>query len=92
MIKHIQRHVQSCSLCRREKLVADKYQLQTTEISHQPCAKVSVDHTVHLPLSHKCNKNIMEMVDHLSGFPIAEAIPNKEAATIADAIYNCNLV
>ena len=27
MIKHIQRHVQSCSLCRREKLVADKYQL-----------------------------------------------------------------
>ena len=27
------------------------------------------------------------MVDHLPGFPIAEAIPNKEAATVADAIY-----
>ena len=25
------------------------------------------------------------MVDHLSGFPIAEAIPNKEAVTVADA-------
>ena len=32
MIKHIQGHVDSCSLCRREKLQADKYQLQTTEI------------------------------------------------------------
>ena len=28
------------------------------------------------------------MVDHLSGFPIAEAIANKESATIANAIYN----
>ena len=27
------------------------------------------------------------MVDHLSGFPIAEAIPNKEAVTVADAIF-----
>ena len=31
MIKHIQSHIDSCSLCRREKLVADKYQLQTNE-------------------------------------------------------------
>ena len=28
------------------------------------------------------------MVDHLSGFPIAEVIPNKEVETVADAIYN----
>ena len=28
------------------------------------------------------------MVDHLFGFPIAEPIPNKEAAPVADAIYN----
>ena len=32
MIKHIHAHVDSCSLCRREKMHADKYQLQTTEI------------------------------------------------------------
>ena len=88
MIKHIQRHVQSCSLCRREKLVADKYKLQTTEIQHQPFAKVSVDLIVDLPLFHKGNTNILVTVDHLSGFPIAEAIPNKEAATVADVIYN----
>ena len=87
MIKHIQRYVQSCSLCRREKLVADKYQLQTTEIPFQPFAKVSIDHIVNFPLSHKGNKNILVIVDHLSGIPIAEAIPNKEAATVTDEIY-----
>ena len=32
MIKHIQKHVDICSLCRRDKMQADKYQLQTTEI------------------------------------------------------------
>ena len=53
MINHIQRHVQGCSFCRREKLVADRW----------------------------------VKVDHLSQIPITEAIPNKEAATAADAIY-----
>ena len=35
MIKHIQRQVEKCSLCRREKMTTDKYQLETTEIPHQ---------------------------------------------------------
>ena len=50
MIKHIQAHVDSCSLCRREKLQTEKYQLQTTEIPKKPFAKVSVDLIVELPL------------------------------------------
>ena len=32
MIKHIQRHIDSCFLCSREEPIAGKYQLQTTEI------------------------------------------------------------
>ena len=43
MIKHIQRHVDSCSLCRREKMQADKYQLQTNEIPKRAFGKVSID-------------------------------------------------
>ena len=35
MIKHIQGHVDSYSLCRREKMQVDKYQLQTTEIPNR---------------------------------------------------------
>ena len=42
MIKHIQRHIDSCSLCKREKLVVDKYELQTTEIPFRPFTKDSV--------------------------------------------------
>ena len=56
MIKHIQRHVDSCSLCRREKLQADKYQLQTTEIPNKEFARVSIDPIVDLPVSHHGNK------------------------------------
>ena len=87
MIRKIQAHVESCSLCRREKLQADKYQLQTTEIRLKPFAKVSINLMVDLPTSHDGNKNILVMVDHLTGWPMAKAIPDKEATTVARAIY-----
>ena len=87
MIKHIQAHVDSCSLCRRENLQAEKYQLQKTEISKKPFAKVSIDLIVELPVSHSGDKNILVMTDHLTGWPIATAIPDKETTTVANAIY-----
>ena len=65
---------------------ADKYQLQTMEIPGRAFAKVSVDLVVELPTSHYHNKNILVMVDHLTGWPIAKAISNKEATTVANAI------
>ena len=86
MIKHIQRHVDSCSLCRREKLQADKYQLQTTEIPNKAFAKVSIDLIVDLPVSHHGNKNILVMIDQLTSWPIAVAIPDKDATTIAETV------
>ena len=51
MIKHIQAHVDSCSLCRREKMQGDKYQLQMSEIPKGSFAKVSIDLIVELPTS-----------------------------------------
>ena len=78
MIKHIQTHMDSCSLCRREKMQSDKYQLQTTEIPKRPFAKVAVHLIVEFPVSHYGNKNILVMVDHLTSWPIVKAIPNKE--------------
>ena len=87
MIKHIQRHVDSCSLCRREKMQADKYQLQTTEIPKRAFGKVSIDLIVDLPVSYHGNKNILVMVDQLTSWPIARAIPDKEAVTVANAVY-----
>ena len=87
MIKHIQGHVHSCSLCQREKMQADKYQLQTTEIPGRAFAKVSVDLIVELPTSHYHNNNILVMVDHLTGWPIAKAKPDMEATAVANAIF-----
>ena len=66
---------------------ADKYQLQTTEIPKRAFGKVSIVLIVDLPLSHNGNKNILVMVDQLTSWPIARAIPNKEATTIANAVY-----
>ena len=39
-----------------EKLQAEKFQLQTTEIPKKPFAKVSVDLIVELPVLHSGNK------------------------------------
>ena len=66
---------------------ANKYQLQTMEIPGRTFAKLSVDLIVELPTSHCHNKNILVMVDHLTGWPIAKDIPNKEATTVANAIF-----
>ena len=57
------------------------------EIPGRACAKVYVDLIVELPTSHYHNKNILVMVDHLTGWPIAKAMPNKEATTVANAIF-----
>ena len=87
MIKHIQVHIDSCSLCRREKMQADKFQLQTTEIPKRAFAKMSIDLIVEMPTSYYGNKNILVMADHLTSWPIVKAIPDKEATTVANAIF-----
>ena len=66
---------------------AYKYQLQMTEITKRAFAKVSTDLIVELPTSHYGNKNILVMVDHLTGWPIAKAIPDKEATTVVNDIF-----
>ena len=77
MIKHIQGHVEICSLCQRERMQTNKYELQTTEIPRRAFAKVSVDLNVELPILHYNNKNILVMVNHLTGWPFARTIPDK---------------
>ena len=84
---NLQAHAGHCSLSRREKLQADKYQLHTTGILLKPFAKVSIYLVVDLPTYHNGNKNILVMVDHLTGWPMAKAIPDKEATTVTRAVY-----
>ena len=68
-------------------MTSDEYQLQTTEIPHQAFSKVGIDLIVDLCKSHQANNNILVIVDHLTSFPIAIPIPNKEAGTIVEAFH-----
>ena len=58
-----------------------------TEIPKRAFAKVSADLIAELPTYHYSNKNILVMVDHLTGWPFAKAIPDKEPSTVANAIF-----
>ena len=66
---------------------ADKYQLHTTEIPKRAFDKVYIDLIVEMPTSHYGNKNILVMVDHLTSWPMVNAIPDEEATTVANAIF-----
>ena len=48
------------------------------EIPMTAFAKVSIDLIVELPISQYGNKNILVMVNHLTGWLIAKAIPTKK--------------
>ena len=67
------------ALCvEREKMPADKYQLQTMEIPKRAFANVSIDLIVELPTSHHGRKNIIVMVDHLTRWPISKPYQTKK--------------
>ena len=61
--------------------------MQTTEIPKRAFAKVSADLIVELPSSHYSSRNILVMVEHLTRWPIAKAINDKEATTVVNAIF-----
>ena len=56
MTRHILAHVDSYSLCRREKMQANEYQLRTTKIPKRAFAKVSIDLIIEMSTSHYGNK------------------------------------
>ena len=69
-------------------MIADKNQLQTAEIPSDLFAKVSEDLIADLSVSHIGNKNILVMVDHLTGWPTAKVIPERVASPALNAIYD----
>ena len=64
-----------CAGGKSSKLIS---KLQTSEIPPKSFAKVSIDLMVDLSTSCNGNRNILAMVDHLTGWPMAKAIPDKE--------------
>ena len=48
---------------------------------------MSTDLIVEMPTSHYGNKNILVMVGHLISWPMGKTIADKEATTVANAIF-----
>jgi transposase InsO family protein len=92
MSKDIRKWIQACSGCSVRKTPRPMH-AGFTEItqSTRPWQTVGIDIVGTLPTTKAGNKWILSIVDHFSRWPIAIAIPDRESATIAQALFD-NLI
>ena len=92
MSKDIRKWIQACSGCSKRKMPRPTH-AGFTEIAQsiKPWQTVGIDIVGDLPVTKQGNKWILTMVDHFSRWPIGVAIPNRESATIARAVFD-NLI
>src|SRR5207247_1778190 len=67
--------------------VSRKGQLQTTEVG-EPWERIAIDLTGPHPISNSGNVYILTMIDLFSKWAEAIPIPNKEATTVARALFD----
>ena len=59
-----------------------------TEIPDRPFDKIAIDLVTDCETSTSGNKHILTIIDHLTGWPEAFAIPDKSADTIVTTLIN----
>ena len=88
MNKDICKYIANCALCHREKTKVQNYPLQMTEISDRPFNKIVIDLVTECEPSISGNKNILTIINYLTGWPEAFPIPDKSADTIVSTFIN----
>ena len=88
MNKDILKYIANCTLCHREKAKIQSYPLQMTEIPDRHFDKIAIDLVTESKTSTSGNKNILTVIDHLTGWPEAYLIPDKMADTIVSTFIN----
>ena len=88
MNKDIRKYIANCMLCCREKAKVQHYPLQMTEILGRPFDKIAIDLVTECDTSASGNKDILTIIDHLTGWPEAFPIPDKTADTILYKFIN----
>ena len=88
MNKDIRKYIANCVLCRHDKAKVQQYPLQMTEIPDRPFNKIAIDLVTDCKTSTSGNKHILTIIDHLTGWPEAFAIPDKSADTIVATFIN----
>ena len=92
MTSDIRRWIKACSGCSKRKMTRPLSSgLVDINQASRPWQTVGIDIVGELPLTKKCNKWILTMVDHFSKWPIAVPIPDRESSTIASSIFE-NLI
>ena len=85
----VEKWVRSCTLCARRKNVR---RVNRGELAHlvktNPLDMVYIDLVGPLPESDRGAKYILTMIDSFTRFPVAVAIPNKEAVSVATAFFD----
>ena len=84
----IWKYITQCALCCREKAKVQAYPLYMTEIPEHPFNKIAIDLFTKCETSSSDNKQILTIIDHLTGWSEAFPIPDKSADTIVSTLIN----
>ena len=90
MNKDIRKYIANCILCHREKAKVQHYPLQMMEIPNRPFDRIAIDLNTECNTSTSDNKHILTIIDHLTGWPEAFPIPNKNCRYNSFNIYKRN--
>ena len=88
MNKDIQKYIANCMLCHREKAKNQNYPLQMMEIPNRPFNKIAIDLVTEDKTSTSGNKQILTIIDHLTGWTEVFPISDKTADTIVSTFIN----
>ena len=88
MTKDIRKYITQCTLCCREKTKVQAYFLQMTEIPEHPFDKIAMDLVAEFETSSSGNKDILTIIDHLTGWLEAFPIPDISVDTIVSTFIN----
>ena len=85
MNKDIRKYIANCVLSHREKAKVQHYPLQIMEVPYRPFDKIAIDLVTECNTSTSGNKNILTIIDHLTGWPEAFPIPDQTTDTIVSS-------
>ena len=88
MNKDIRKSIANCVVCRHEKAKVQQYPLQMTEIPDRPFNKIAIDLVTECETSTSGNKDILTIIDHLTGWPKSFPIPDKSTDAIVSTFFN----
>lgn len=87
MYKMVEDYVQTCPVCQRKGKPKKVNELRPITVS-RPFELIGIDMVGPLKLTNSGNRYIIVMTEYLTKWVEAKAVPNKEAGTVAEFLYN----